>query len=362
MASPWDELEWSCQSGGVVKIYVFPVDMTGCGKYRVIWPSQALVEQGYDIQIVMPKERDDFLDAKLKYGVMVDVMTPADADVIVFQRVTHQRILEAIPLIQAKGIAVVMDVDDDLSALHSRHPAKMAIETRPDHKWINTTLAAQLVSRVVVSTDALVPIYAPHGRVSVLKNCVPEWYLTVPRQDSDVIGWGGSVHSHPTDLQVMGTSIQQLTNEGLTFRVVGPGDDVQRILRLKQEPHVTGAVDTDEAWAWTLGTLGIGVAPLADSRFNQSKSWLKPMEMAAVGVPCVMSPRIEYSSIMELGVGTMAHKGKDWYVALKNLAQSASMRQEFSERGRDVAQKWTIEGNACRWMEAWEEALKFVRS
>lgn len=344
-----------------MKVYVFPVDATGCGKYRVIWPSQALVDQGYDVQIVMPQERENFIDATVEYGVMTKVLTPPDADVIVFQRVTHERILEAIPLMQAKGIAVVMDVDDDLRSLHSRHPAKMAIEARPDHKWINTTLAAQLVSRVVVSTDALASIYAPHGRVSVLKNCVPEWYLTVPRRDSDVIGWGGSVHSHPTDLQVMGTSIQQLTNEGFTFRVVGPGDDVQRILRLKQEPHITGAVDMDEAWALTLGTLGIGVAPLADSQFNRAKSWLKPMEMAAVGVPCVMSPRIEYSSIMELGVGMVAHKGKDWYAVLKNLAQSPSLRQEFSERGRDVARKWTIEANAWRWMEAWDEALKFVR-
>lgn len=351
-----------------MKVYVFPVDNTGCGKYRMIWPSKVLIDQGYDITIVLPNEREKFIDAKQQYDPFTgkprlkDVMIPPDADVIVFQRVTHNLIVEAIPLIQAKGVAVVMDVDDDLNVLHERHPAKAAFGKRDDHDWRNTVKVGALVSHVITSTDALAPIYAPHGRVSVLKNCVPEWFLTVPRRDSDIIGWGGSVHSHPTDLQVMGQSIQQLTNEGYTFRVVGPGDDVQKILRLKNEPHVTGAVDIDEAWAWTLATLGIGVAPLADSQFNRSKSWLKPMEYAALGVPVVMSPRIEYSSIMELGVGMVAHKGKDWYTVLKNLAQSASLREEFSQRGRDVAQKWTIEANAWRWMEAWETALKFVRN
>ncbi len=170
------------------------------------------------------------------------------------------------------------------------------------------------------------------------------------------------MHSHPTDLQVMGNAIQRLTDEGLEFRVVGPGDDVQRILRLKNPPNITGAVEMDDSWPLTLSTLGIGVAPLADSPFNRAKSWLKPMEMAALGVPCVMSPRIEYSSIMELGVGTVAHKGNDWYTTLRHLADNASLRQEFSERGRDVARSWTIEGNAWRWMEVWEQALKFVRS
>jgi glycosyltransferase involved in cell wall biosynthesis len=335
--------------------------MTGCGKYRIVWPTQALVEQGYDVQIILPKERDEFLEVRTFAGAIKDVIIPPDADVIVLQRVTHNLISEAIPLIQAKGVAVVMDVDDDLNKLHDRHPAKMAFESRNDHDWRNTVAVAHLVDRVVLSADALVPIYAPHGRVSVLKNCVPEWYLDVPRQDSDVIGWGGSVHSHPTDLQVMGNSIQRLTDEGLTFRVVGPGDDVKRILRLKNEPHITGPVEMDEAWPWMLSSLGVGVAPLADSPFNRSKSWLKPLEMAAVGVPCVMSPRIEYSSIMEQGIGTVAHKGKDWYDNLRHLADSPSLRQEFSERGREVARKWTIEANAWRWMEAWEEALKFVR-
>lgn len=345
-----------------MKVYVFPVDMTGCGKYRIIWPTQALVDQGYDVQIVLPKEREEYLAVSMFAGVVKKVVIPEDADVIVFQRVTHNLIIDAIPLIQAKGVAVVMDIDDDLNVLHERHPAKAAFRSRNDHDWRNTVKSAHQVSHVMTSTDALVPIYAPHGRVSVLRNCVPEWYLTIPREDSDVIGWGGSVHSHPTDLQVMGTSIQRLTNEGLTFRVVGPGDDVQRLLRLKEPPHVTGAVDLEEAWARTLATIGIGVAPLADSQFNRAKSWLKPMEMAAVGVPCVMSPRIEYSSIMEQGVGTVSHKGKDWYTNLRHLADSPAMRQEFSERGREVARKWTIEANAWRWMEVWEEALKFVRS
>ncbi len=138
-----------------MKVYVFPVDMTGCGKYRVIWPTQALVDQGYDVQIVLPQERAEFLQVRQFAGVTKNVVIPEDADVIVLQRVTHNLIVEAIPMIQAKGVAVVMDVDDDLNRLHERHPAKIAFSERQDHDWRNTAKVGAVVAGVVVSTDAL---------------------------------------------------------------------------------------------------------------------------------------------------------------------------------------------------------------
>ena len=52
--------------------------------------------------------------------------------------------------------------------------------------------------------------------------------------------------------------------------------------------------------------LGIGVAPLADTKFNAAKSWLKMAEMAALGVPCVVSPRAEYMRLHEQWIGSLA--------------------------------------------------------
>jgi hypothetical protein len=169
------------------------------------------------------------------------------------------------------------------------------------------------------------------------------------------------MHSHPDDPQVMGNSIVKLMREGFRFRVVGNGEGMKRALHLDVEPEITGVVDLPTAWAETLGTLGIGVAPLSNTRFNRSKSWLKMLEMAAVGVPCVVSPRAEYLRLHKESVGVIADKPQQWYARLKKLATDDDYRLQVSQQGRAIAVAHTIEGNAWRWMEVWDEAFKMER-
>src|SRR5688572_12763324 len=106
-----------------MRVYAFPADDQGCGKYRIIWPGEALKSQGVDVTVVQPHARDNMLSAVMDGDVMTDINVPADADVIVFQRVTHKHIAQAIQLIRARGIAVVVELDDDLTCIDPRNPA-----------------------------------------------------------------------------------------------------------------------------------------------------------------------------------------------------------------------------------------------
>jgi hypothetical protein len=106
-----------------------------------------------------------------------------------------------------------------------------------------------------------------------------------------------------------------------------------------------------------INTLGIGVAPLADSRFNNAKSWLKMLEYAAVGVPCIGSPRDEYKRLHLKGIGLMAKNPTEWARQIKRLRSSKAFREELSGKGRQITEEMTIEGNAELWIEAWTEAL-----
>lgn len=348
-----------------MKVYVFPADTTGCGYYRLIWPSEVLKAQGHDVILMMPKDRNSAIQGMTNMnGELIDVRVPDDADVIVMQRITHRYLVKAIELIRKKGIAVVVDIDDDLSAIHPSNPAFLAMHPKngvhSDHNWQNTQRACEAASRVMVSTDALLPRYAPHGRGSVIRNCVPQRYLGIQHPDSTVIGWGGSVHSHPDDLQVVGVGVEQVMNEA-SFRVVGPGTDAQKVLRLSREPEVTGVRDIAEEWPTALAELGIGIAPLADTRFNAGKSWLKPIEYSALGVPWVASPRAEYKRLHSMGVGLLAEKPKHWTSQLRKLVRNPAMRYEMSVAGRELAKKMTIEANAWRWWECWSEAYDLDR-
>jgi glycosyltransferase involved in cell wall biosynthesis len=302
----------------------------------------------------------------MKGDRMVDVKVPEDADVIVLQRITHRYMVPAISLMRAKGIAVVVDMDDDLTCIHPANPAfralHPAINGNSDHSWQNTTLACEAATLVTVSTPALLEVYARKSPGRVLYNCVPQRLLDVPHNDSDVIGWAGSVHSHPTDLQVMGAAPAQLLREGHRFKVAGPISGVHAALGVstKFEIASTGVVKLEE-WPLAVSSLGVAVTPLADTKFNISKSWLKAAEAAACGVPVVASPRAEYTRLHKLGVGWLARTPSEWRTKLQVLASDADQRAELAQRGREVMRKWTIEGNAWLWWETWVDALQLQR-
>lgn len=359
-----------------MKVYVYPADIHGCGYLRLIWPARALAAQGHDVVVVLPVEKGQRtplgmvsngnglqgrIDAN---GNTVAVSAPADADVMVMQRITHKALAQGIPLWRNRGIAVVIDMDDDLSTIHPANPAWRALHPqlgKQGFDWNVAKDACDAATLVTVSTPALASRYARHGRSQVLYNCVPQSFLGTPHADSAVIGWGGAVGSHPDDLQQVGASIARLTDNGGSFRVVGPPGGVESALGVRQNWSASGPVDIHQ-WPRQLSQdIGVGIAPLADTIFNAAKSWLKPLEYAALGIPVVMSPRVEYQRLHRLGVGMLAAKPRDWERGLKALAASPQLRGELSGRGREVAQAWTIEENAWRWAEAWSRALEIQR-
>lgn len=273
-----------------MKVFVFPADLFGCGWYRLLFFAKHLQAQGHDITII-PDNRRHGLTGETRNGKLISITPPPGADVVVLQRVTHRPVAEAIPLLRAQGVAVVVDIDDDLDAISPSNPAWAALhpKSNTEHDWASAALACQYASMVTVSTPALLKRYAAHGRGVVVPNCVPELFLSLARVDSGIIGWGGSIHSHPDDLQVVGSSMRRLVEEGNIFQVVGPGNGVRDALALPSEPLATGNIDIGD-WAPSLSILGVGIVPLADTRFNQGKSWLKFLEKASVGVPSVASP------------------------------------------------------------------------
>lgn len=358
-----------------MKVYVYPADIHGCGYLRLIWASRVLKAAGHDVNLVMPGGAVDafgrpYPASGLKgqvnaEGKTVAVTMPADADVMVLQRVTHQALSEAVPIWRSRGVAVVIDMDDDLSCIHPANPAWGALhptQGKPGFSWRVAEQACRDATLVTVSTPALASRYASHGRSAVLYNCIPERYLSIPHPDSDVIGWGGSVLSHPDDLQAVGTSMARIVDaEAASLRIVGPGDGVESALGVSRNWSASGGVNIGQ-WPNQLASdIGIGIAPLADTRFNAAKSWLKPLEYAALGIPCVMSPRAEYQRLHSLGVGKLAAKPREWERTLRALAGDATQRAELSEAGRAVAAEWTIEQNAWRWAQAWEEAYQIQR-
>lgn len=363
-------------------IYVYPADEFGCGEYRLAMPARAARAQGHDVRLVMPSEREGIggeVDGRT--GKLTSLHFPRDADVIVIQRVSFATMAEAIPIMRKRGTAVVVDMDDWVTRIDPSNPAFFGFHEKFGHALHNSRnieAACRDATMVTVSTPALLPVYAGHGRGQVLENRVPAWYLGLPHEDAATVGWGGSIHSHPRDLQELGPAVARVVRSGFEYWGAGPnyegdlGDQgVRRALGLtapgdeRLEVDTTGNTSMAD-WPRAVATMGVGVAPLADTDFNRAKSWLKPLEYMACGVPWVGSPRAEYARLAELtGVGLLAERERDWYARLKRLMTDRSLRLEQSAAGRAAVAEhpfqFTYEAAAWRWVEAWERAADLQR-
>lgn len=322
--------------------------------YRCYFPGRVLFHQGNDVDIKVDVQT--FFDASTHKPVDVD----PQHDVVVFPRPLNREILELIPLLQARGVAVVVEIDDNTKRILPTHKSWKAFHPKHslDYNWKIMEECASLADRVTCTTPALAEEFAPHGRVTVIPNYVPESYLSMRPEKERAIGWGGAVDVHPGDLNVLGGSIVTVTKEfDLSFRHIGTGD-AQTPLGLSDDYFEQLTWQPITEYPLEVARFAVGVVPLQQNDFNAAKSWLKGIEYAALGVPFVASPTPEYNRLNALGAGLLAAKPREWQSKLKELVSNRERWLEVREAGIEVAQDLTYEKNAWRWMEAWEQALE----
>ena len=350
-----------------MRVILYSADSSGCEFVRCREPLRTSGVDGEISQWVQMMERGirEYRGSKIVGQRQVRKMVaPVDADVVVFQRPPHRDTPALIELFQAQGVAVVVDVDDDLMTVHPQNAAYAlhAGLLTPEVNARYTAKCCGIADLVTVSTPALAERYGAHGRVQVLPNCVPAAMLDYPRHsDGHTIGWPGRVASHPGDLDVTRGGVGEALPADWRFHVIGEAAGVKDALGLSQEPTETPWIASVEDYHRALGALDIGICPLGDTTFNASKSWLKPIELAAAGVPFVASPRSEYQ---QLGFGVLAaDRARNWRSAMRQFIADESLRWEYSQQGREaIASSFTFEGNGWKWAEAWAEAIANRRS
>lgn len=350
-------------------VRLFPADQSGCGFYRMLEPGRVVRDQSsLEIQVVEAPGDERALEVTLQGRLgqerVVKVNDPG-CDVVVLQRPAHRHLVEVIPLLQAHGVAVVAEFDDDFNTIDPRNVAWAAYEpTRsPQSNKVWAARAAELADLVTVSTEALARRYGAHGRVVILPNYVPQSYLEVDIGarwwNGPTVGWAGNPGTHPGDLEVLGHAIPDLLtrNSDYWFHTIGTAKTL-RVLGVTD-----GMQATSEEWSSLeryperLAHLDLGLAPLEDTAFNRAKSWLKPLEYASVGVPCLASPLAEYK---KLGVSefvyTTARNHRVWRQAIERLLEREDLRG-LGEANRAAVAGYTYEAHADEWVNAWANAI-----
>jgi hypothetical protein len=359
-----------------MKVLVYPADAGGCGHYRMTWPAAAVAEQydDLDVEIIQPTDTETpHIRAKVqdtKWGQLVVGVEPLGADVVVLQRPLRSDLMQCIPFIQQQGTAVVVEVDDLFSAIDPQNKAWSAVQGGYRNHY-NIVKACAMADMVTVTTPELYKAYAIHninpaGR-RLIPNYVPNAYLDIESEPNEhpVIGWTGSIETHPNDLQQMGGAVAIIVAAGVAdFAVVGTGVGVHRRLGMPPDYEMRASewVPLKE-YPYAMAQFDVGVVPLDDTPFNNAKSWLKGLEFASLGVPFVASPTEPYIELQSAyGVGLLA-KSRKW---LSKLRACIDDHREFGAQQRAAVARngLTIEEQAWQWRSAWELAweLRKVRA
>jgi glycosyltransferase involved in cell wall biosynthesis len=106
---------------------------------------------------------------------------------------------------------------------------------------------------------------------------------------------------------------------------------------------------------WRAIDYDIMLAPLRAHPFNRSKSPLRVLEAAMLGIPVVASDYGPYAEFVQHGeTGLLAKSEHEWGKHLRALVEDEAMRTEMGAAARRLAAGWTIEGHGDDWRKALE--------
>lgn len=247
-----------------------------------------------------------------------------------------------------RSVATVYEIDDDLWNIHASNKQAEQL-TKPEvQAQIDASIRA--ADAVTVTTNHLAEIVSRlNPNVFVLPNCVDQTLLAHqrPRRERVTVGWAGG-SSHDNDFDSVRKELANFLrrNPAVDMHFVGANHGTR-----------VGRPDARHT-GWSLNLVDymhnldfdIGIAPLAAHVFNRSKSDLKVLEYATVGIPVVASDYGPYRESVQHGVtGFLVRHPHEWGKYLRALVNDGAMRTEMGENARRWAATRTIQGNAYRW-------------
>ncbi len=331
-------------------------DMGACGHYRVLQPLRTLAQRhGVQVEVGSGSE--------LPYTILVAQRTHKEETVEFLEHVRKAR--QKVGEISVPKI--VYELDDDLWSIEKDNPGYDYYTSNNVHD--NAIRAIELSDAVTVSTEPLARIVSQYNEnVSVCPNSIPSKYmneLAYPYQLGGVdkpfvMAWSGSA-THHNDFRMCAGAVNTIMKFNPNTRMVFFGTDYSKLLdrdvrdRCLQAPwtgSVAGYLDF-----LSQAQIDVMLAPLAPSIFNESKSNLRLLESAALGIPVIATDWGPYAADHSPGA-LYVPAGDSWIGALSKLESEKMTRLELSAKGRAwVSEHYNQETNAQLWLDAYTEVL-----
>jgi glycosyltransferase involved in cell wall biosynthesis len=319
-----------------LKILGLPGNPDGCGYHRM-WSPLTKLQRHSGHQVVIPPPGQQ--------NVQVDEDEAGEFDIVVRQRpayVTRE-------WRRWKDHALlVAELDDDI---FNPDPSGLP-------HWLDEGIRqavrenVELADLVTVSTPYLAERMADHNpNVVVLPNHVNRRLLDLerPQRDQVTLCWeGGS--SHLQDVVMLQQPLKELRRRH-AFDLHLLGMDYLCLFGFgRYTPWQRNVWDFYQALDGD-----IGLAPLEATPFNRSRSDIKALQYAALGIPVVASDLEPYREFVVDGVtGFLVKTEEQWTARLSDLINDPAMRAEMGAKARELAYGRTIQQGWRLWADAYE--------
>lgn len=294
-----------------------------------------------------------------KHGHQVEIgpartdQGPDGADVVVGQMIG---IVNGWWRNMSRRARLVYELDDDPFEVEKHNPVYRHYAHLVSRDCI--THCIEVSDLVTVSTEPLAErIRTLNPNVVVLKNRIDEHLLTLerPRREKLVVGWAGGA-SHGKDIKLCVPALRSILNHHRrTVEAHFIGVDYTKLVRRPMR-FTPWAHKTTEYYQ--LIDFDIGLAPLVPTRFAETKSHIKALEYAALGIPVIASDVAPYREFVIDGVtGWLVRTDQEWSRRLRELICDEAMRTEMGAKAKEVASQWTIQNGWHEWQSAYNSVL-----
>jgi hypothetical protein len=311
--------------------------------YRAIFPMQALQRHGHTV--VWPTEVDDI---PMREFLRCDL-------VHCYRRLDR---IDDLRRLSARGVAVSFDNDDNLAASEFSGVGRGLQGDRYNKAAFRQIMqAAKLADIATTTTAALAELYRREGvdHVTVLENHLQRdapGFGARSTHDGIVVGWvAGGEHRVDLERIAIADALERLLEVHPHLRVLTVG--LRLPLRSERYEHILEVPFGDLLRATS--TIDIGIAPLADTAFNRSRSSVKLKEYGAGGAAWLASPVTPYRDLGGREGGQLVGD-EDWFAAIDELIRNP--RRRLARRALRWAKTQTVGRHVSDWERAFGEAVE----
>ncbi len=286
------------------------------------------------------------------FGMALEEDEWTSYDVVVLQLVHGAKWNRRIAELQAAGVTVLYEIDDDLRAV-AAEPGHEFARLFPPQRLRAHEAAIRACDGLICSTRALSERLADlHDWRHVCENGIDlaRYPYPLPERDSVTIGWaGGTGHERALRPWLPAVAAVLEAHPHTRFRTVGQpyGRELAERFGAERAGAVPfAALDTYPA---AMAAFDVALAPAAPSAFFTAKSDLRFLEAAALGLPVVADP-VVYPTLVHGETGLHATTPEEAREHLETLVGDPELRRRLGTAARAyVERERSMPAAAHRW-------------